>query len=94
MGVLSQTHGYLDAILAVFLFLMGIIVSVLTRTINESRKEQKELSRAINNLTVTISKEYISKSDADKIITELWGKIDKNATDIILVSDRVIRLER
>ena len=41
MDVNALGHGVLDAILIVFLFLLGIITNSLRGAINDSRTEQK-----------------------------------------------------
>ncbi len=87
-------HGVLDAILIVFLFLLGIITNGLRGAINDSRTEQKKLSEAINQLTITLSKEYVTRMDIERDNAQVWDRLDRHSSEINHVSERVTRLER
>lgn len=87
-------HGVLDAILIVFLFLLGIITNGLRGAIHDSRIEQKKLSEAINQLTITLSKEYVMRVDSERANAQVWDRLDRHTTEINQVSERVTRLER
>lgn len=87
-------HGVLNAILIVFLFLLGIITNGLRGAINDSRTEQKKLSEAINQLTITLSKEYVTRMDSERDNAQVWDRLDRHSTEINQVSERVTRLER
>lgn len=94
MDVNALGHGVLDAILIVFLFLLGIITNGLRGAINDSRTEQKKLSEAINQLTITLSKEYVTRMDSERDNAQVWDRLDRHTTEINQVSERVTRLER
>lgn len=94
MDVSALGHGVLDAILIVFLFLLGIITNGLRGAINDSRTEQKKLSEAINQLTITLSKEYVTRMDSERDNAQVWDRLDRHTTEINQVSERVTRLER
>ena len=94
MDVSALGHGVLDAILIVFLFLLGIITNGLRGAINDSRTEQKKLSEAINQLTITLSKEYVTRMDSERDNAQVWDRLDRHSSEINHVSERVTRLER
>jgi len=94
MDVSALGHGVLDAIMIVFLFLLGIITNGLRGAINDSRTEQKKLSEAINQLTITLSKEYVTRMDSERDNAQVWDRLDRHSTEINQVSERVSRLER
>lgn len=94
MDVSALGHGVLDAILIIFLFPLGIITNGLRGAINDSRTEQKKLSEAINQLTVTLSKEYVTRMDSERDNAQVWDRLDRHSSEINHVSERVTRLER
>ena len=94
MDASALGHGVLDAIMIVFLFLLGIITNGLRGAINDSRTEQKKLSEAINQLTITLSKEYVTRTDNERANAQVWDRLDRHTTEINQVSERVTRLER
>ena len=94
MDVSALGHGVLDAILIIFLFLLGIITNGLRGAIHDSRIEQKKLSEAINQLTITLSKEYVTRMDSERDNAQVWDRLDRHSSEINHVSERVTRLER
>jgi len=89
----SIPHGFMDAALVVFLFLLSIIINSLRLTIQSSRNEQAELSKAINALTLTIGRDYVTRAETEKDHTQIWERLDKDKDDINKVSQRVTRIE-
>jgi len=89
----SIPHGFMDAALVVFLFLLSIIINSLRTTIQSSRNEQAELSKAINALTLTIGRDYVTRAETEKGNTLIWERLDKDKDDINGVSQRVTRIE-
>lgn len=94
MDVSALGHGVLDATVIVFLFLLGVITNGLRGAINDSRTEQKKLSEAINQLTITLSKEYVTRMDSERDNAQVWDRLDRHSSEINHVSERVTRLER
>jgi len=89
----SIPHGFMDAALVVFLFLLSIIINSLRTTIQSSRNEQAELSKAINALTLTIGRDYVTRAETEKDHNQIWDRLDKDKDDINGVSQRVTRIE-
>ena len=86
-------HGLLDGALVVFLFLLTIIINSLRATIQASRNEQQELSKAINELSLTIGRDYVTRAETEKDHNQIWERLDKDKDDINNVSQRVTRIE-
>lgn len=93
MNLLSD-HGVIDAILAVFLFLLAIITGSLRTAINEFRKDNKELSKAIQELSITISREYMPRNESEKANEQIWDRIDRQADQISGLNSRIGKMER
>ena len=89
----SIPHGFMDAALVVFLFLLSIIINSLRTTIQAARNEQAELSKAINALTLTIGRDYVTRAETEKDHNQIWERLDKDKDDINSVSQRVTRIE-
>jgi len=87
------SHGVLEIITAIFLFLMGIIVNALRADLKENKQVMKELSESLGKLNVTIGKDYMSRAEAEKNNQEVWDRLDRHDTRITGVSERVTRLE-
>ena len=87
------SHGILEIITAIFLFLMGIIVNALRSDLKENKQVMKELSKSLEQLNVTIGKDYMSRVEAEKNSKEVWDRLDRHDMRITGVSERVTRLE-
>jgi len=87
------SHGVLEIITAIFLFLMGIIVNALRADLKENKQVMKELSESLGNLNATIGKDYMSRAESEKNNQEVWDRLDRHDTRITGVSERVTRLE-
>ncbi len=70
-------HGFLDAILAVFLFIVGIMVRSLRDALKESVEDNKLLTTAINSLTVTVGRDYLTRAEHEREMKEMWERLDK-----------------
>lgn len=86
-------HGFLDGVIVVFLFVLSIIINALRSTLSQSRDEQKELSKAINTLSLTIGRDYVTRAEVEKTSDELWSTVNKTKEDVSSVSNRVTRIE-
>jgi len=87
------SHGILEIITAIFLFLMGIIVNGLRADLKENKQVMKELAESLGNLNLTIGKDYMSRAEAEKNNQEVWDRLDRHDTRIRNVSERVTRIE-
>jgi len=70
-------HGVIDAFLAIVLFLVGIMVKSLRDVIEDGKQEQKALTKAINDLNVAVNRDYVTRSELQRVEKDLWDKIDK-----------------
>ena len=70
-------HGIIDAFLAIVLFLVGIMVKSLRDVIEDGKQEQKALTKAINDLNVAVNRDYVTRSELQRVEKDLWDKIDK-----------------
>ena len=86
-------HGFLDGVIVVFLFVLSIIINALRSTLSQSREEQKELSKAINTLSLMIGRDYVTRAEVEKTSDELWKGINDTKDSISAVSTRVTRIE-
>ena len=86
-------HGALDAVIVVFLFVLSIIINALRTTLRDAREEQRELGKAINTLSLTIGRDYVTRAEVEKTGDELWKGINDNREIIAAVSTRVTRIE-
>lgn len=91
--MINLPHGALDAVIVVFLFVLSIIINALRSTLKSSQDEQKELSKAINTLSLTIGRDYITRNEVEKAHDELWKGINDNKSEVAAVSNRVTRIE-
>jgi hypothetical protein len=87
------SHGILEIITAIFLFLMGIIVNGLRADLKENKQVMKELAKSLEQLNITMSKDYMSRVEAEKNNHEVWERLDRHDARITGVSERVTRLE-
>jgi len=87
------SHGILEIITAIFMFLMSIIVNALRADIKENKQVMKELSESLGKLNVTIGKDYMSRAEAEKNNQDVWDRLDRHDLRITKVSERVTRLE-
>ncbi len=71
------THGVMDGILALFIFLLRIMLTSLRDTIKDSQDQQRKLAEAISSLNLTVGKDYISRAEHDKDTAELWDKLER-----------------
>jgi len=86
-------HDALEVVTAVILFLVGVMVNALRAALKENQQAMKELSNSVAQLNVTMSKEYMSRAEAEKNNQEVWDRLDRHDTRITGVSERVTRLE-
>jgi Sec-independent protein translocase protein TatA len=86
-------HDALEVITAVILFLVGVMVNALRAALKENQQAMKELSNSVAQLNVTMSKEYMSRAEAEKNNQEVWERLDRHDTRITGVSERVTRIE-
>ena len=86
-------HDALEVVTSVILFLVGVMVNALRAAIKENQQAMKELSNSVAQLNVTMSKEYVSRVEAEKHNQEVWERLDRHDTRITGVSERVTRLE-
>ena len=91
--MVNLPHGALDAVIVVFLFVLSIIINALRTTLKSSQDEQKELSKAINTLSLTIGRDYVTRAEVEKTSDELWSTVNKTKEDVSSVSNRVTRIE-
>jgi len=87
------SHGVLEIITAIILFLVGVMVNSLRSTIRQNQEAVNELAKTVALLNVTISKEYITRIEAEKNNQEVWDRLDRHDLRITKVSERVTRLE-
>jgi len=87
------SHGILEIITAIFLFLMGIIVNGLRADLKENKQVMKELAKSLEQLNITMSKDYMPRVEAEKNNQDVWDRLDRHDTRITGVSERVTRLE-
>ena len=87
------SHGILEIITAIILFLVGIMVNSLRSTIRQNQDVVNELAKTVALLNVTISKEYITRAEVEKTNRDLWERMNRHDTRISTVSDRVTRIE-
>jgi len=87
------SHGVLEIITSIFLFLMGIIVNGLRADLKENKQVMKELAKSLEQLNITISKDYMPRVEAEKNNQEVWYRLDRHDARITGVSERVTRLE-
>jgi len=87
------SHGILEIITAIFLFLMGIIVNGLRADLKENKQVMKELAKSLEQLNITMSKDYMSRVEAEKNNQEVWDRLDRHDARITGVSERVTRIE-
>jgi chromosome segregation ATPase len=86
-------HDAIDVVTAVILFLVGVMVTALRAALKENQHAMKELSKSLEQLNVTISKDYMPRVEAEKNNQEVWDRLDRHDTRITGVSERVTRLE-
>ena len=86
-------YDALEVVTAVILFLVGVMVNALRAALKENQQAMKELSNSVAQLNVTMSKEYMSRVEAEKNNQEVWERLDRHDTRITGVSERVTRLE-
>ena len=86
-------HDALEVVTAVILFLVGVMVNALRSALKENQQAMKELSNSVAQLNVTMSKEYVTRVEAEKNNEEVWDRLDRHDTRITGVSERVTRLE-
>ncbi len=91
--MVNLPHGALDAVIVVFLFVLSIIINALRTTLKSSQDEQKELSKAINTLSLTIGRDYVTRAEVEKATDELWKGINDGKDVVAEVSTRVTRIE-
>jgi len=70
-------HGVMDGILAIFIFLLGIMANSLRDTLKEGQEQQRKLAEAISALNLTVGKDYVSRAEHDKDTSELWDKLER-----------------
>jgi len=87
------SHGILEIITAIILFLVGVMVNSLRATIRQNQEAVNELAKTVALLNVTVSKEYITRVEAEKNNQEVWDRLDRHDTRITGVSERVTRIE-
>ena len=69
--------GIIDVFLAIVLFLVGIMVKSLRDVIADGKNEQKALTKAINDLNVAVNRDYVTRTELQRVEKELWDKIDR-----------------
>jgi len=87
------SHGVLEIITAIILFLVGIMVNSLRSTIRQNQEVVNELAKTVALLNITISKEYITRAEVEKNNRDVWDRLDRHDLRITKVSDRVTHLE-
>jgi len=87
------SHGILEIITAIILFLVGVMVNSLRATIRQNQEAVNELAKTVAMLNVTVSKEYITREEVEKNNRDVWDRLDRHDLRIAKVSDRVTRLE-
>ena len=87
------SHGILEIITAIILFLVGVMVNSLRSTIRQHQEAVNELAKTVALLNVTISKEYITRAEVEKNNRDLWDRMNRHDTRITKISDRVTHLE-
>lgn len=68
MGILS--HGVFDAIVAVFLFVIGVLVAILRSSISNLNERIHELQQAISKSNVEQAENYVKWNDLKEILRE------------------------
>jgi len=86
-------HDAINVVTSIFLFLMGIIVNGLRADLKENKQVMKELAKSLEQLNITMSKDYMPRVEAEKNNQEVWDRLDRHDTRITGVSERVTRLE-
>jgi len=86
-------HDAIDVVTAVILFLVGVMVTALRAALKENQHAMKELSKSLEQLNVTISKDYKPRVEAEKNYQDVWDRLDRHDTRITGVSERVTRIE-
>jgi len=69
--------GIIDVFLAIVLFLVGIMVKSLRDVIADGKNEQKALTKAINDLNIAVNRDYVTRTELQRVEKDLWAKIDK-----------------
>jgi len=87
------SHGILEIITAIILFLVGVMVNALRDSLKENKQAMKKLSESLEKLSDTISKDYMTRAESEKNNQEVWDRLDRHDTRISTVSERVTRLE-
>jgi len=87
------SHGILEIITAIILFLVGVMVNSLRATIRQNQEAVNELAKTVALLNITISKEYITRDEVEKNNRDVWDRLDRHDLRIGAVSERVTRVE-
>ena len=92
MGILNS-HSVLDLFVFIVTGLLTIMVNALRTTIKQLQESVKELSIANQQIAITISKDYITRSESENNDKGIWEKIDKHTDQIANADTRITRLE-
>lgn len=76
---LSQliAHGIIDLIVSVLLFILGVMVKSLRDTLRESQKDYQRMTESLHQLAMTVTKEYVPRTDSDVRNKEIWEKLEQ-----------------
>lgn len=92
MGILSS-HSVLDLFVFIVTGLLTIMVNALRTTIKQLQESVKELSIANQQIAITISKDYITRSESEDNDRQIWEKLDKHSDQLSKADTRITRLE-
>ena len=92
MNILSS-HNVLDLFVFIVTGLLTIMVNALRTTIKQLQESVKELSIANQQIAITISKDYITRSESEDNDRQIWEKLDKHSDQLSKADTRITRLE-
>jgi len=92
MGILSS-HNVLDLFVFIVTGMLTIMVNALRATIKQLQEAVKGLTEANHQISITVSKDYITRSESEDNDKQIWEKLDKHTDQIANVDSRITRLE-
>ena len=92
MGILSS-HNVLDLFVFIVTGLLTIMVNALRTTIRQLQEAVKGLAEANHQISITVSKDYITRSESEDNDRQIWEKLDKHSDQLSKADTRITRLE-
>ena len=70
-------HGFLDAIIAVFLFVVGIMVKSLRDALGNMSRNSEGMAKSISDLSLVVGRDYLTRTEHRAEINEIYGRLDR-----------------